>query len=149
MRINKFIRLTLSLWVLFAILPDSLLYGQDKVTWSTLSQITFAIEPDGQWGATYSEAIKQLDGEAVKVTGFMLPISSDIKQEHFILSAVPLEGCNFCAPGEATQFVDVVTPGGKGISYTYDPITITGTLEMLPDAPMGVFLGIKEAKQVD
>lgn len=37
----------------------------------------------------------------------------------------------------------------KGISYTYDPIVITGPLELLPDAPMGVYLGIKEAILVE
>ena len=94
------------------------------------------------------QLIEQLEGKSIKISGFMMPLDSAVEQSHFILSMLPLEGCQFCAPGTQAQFIEVKVSEGEGIRYTYSPIEVSGTLELLPDAPMGLYFLIKDAKEV-
>ena len=77
----------------------------------------------------------------------MMPLENTLEQKHFILSMLPLDGCQFCAPGTQAQFLEVKVKG-DGIRYSYDPIEVAGTFELIPEAPMGLYFLIKDAKEV-
>lgn len=122
-------------------------YAQQELLWDELDNLDYVVN-DGEWLIEFGDFVKGLEGKEVKITGFMMPLESSLEQTHFILSMLPLDGCQFCAPGTQAQFLEVKVKGDKGIRYTYDPIEIAGTFELIPDAPMGVYFLIKDAKEV-
>ena len=147
MKIKHVLLSNLLLAVLFCSLPNQA-FAQKDIDWDTLADLNFVVN-DGVWSVEFGETVKNLEGKSVKIMGFMMPLENSLEQKHFILSMLPLDGCQFCAPGTQAQFLEVkVEDGKKGIKYTYEPIEIAGTFELIPDAPMGVYFLIKEAKEV-
>ena len=129
------------------IMPGAAL-AQQELDWDTLADLDFVVN-DGVWSVEFGKTVQSLEGKSVKILGFMMPLEGSLEQKHFILSMLPLDGCQFCAPGTQAQFLEVKVEEGKGIRYTYDPIEIAGTFELIPDAPMGVYFLVKEAKLVE
>lgn len=136
----------LLLMVLMVAFPTKT-FAQEELIWDTLADLEFVVN-DGEWSVEFGDNVRQLEGKSVKIIGFMMPLESSLEQKHFILSMLPLDGCQFCAPGTQAEFLEVKVKEGKGIKYTYDPIEVAGTFELIPDAPMGVYFLIKDAKEV-
>ena len=130
---------------LFSFSPKQV-FAQQEVTWDELADLSYVVNDD-VWSIEFGERVKSLEGKSIRIFGFMMPLEGSLKQKHFILSMLPLDGCQFCAPGTETQFIEVKVDG-EGISYTYNAIEIAGTFELIPDAPMGVYFLIKDAKEV-
>ncbi len=121
--------------------------AQQVITWEALADLQI-VENKTSWEMEFGPEVKKLDGKDIQINGFMMPLETTMVQKHFILSMLPLDGCQFCAPGTQSQFIEVKMED-KGIEYTMQPIEVSGTLELLPDAPMGVFFLIKDAKHAD
>ena len=138
----------LMLVTLFLSIPATIASAQEALSWEKLADLDYVESDDGFWEIEFGASVKALAGKSIKMYGFMMPLETSMKQSHFILSMLPLDGCQFCAPGTQAQFVEVKVKG-EGIEYTLEPIEVAGTLELLPDAPMGVYFLINEAKQVD
>ncbi|MFK7844800.1 MAG: DUF3299 domain-containing protein [Rhodothermales bacterium] len=124
-------------------------WAQQELSWNTLEDFDYVEKEDGFWGIEFGEAVRKLAGTSIKIYGFMMPLENSMKQSHFILSMMPLDGCQFCAPGTQAQFIEVKVSEGEGIEYTLEPIDISGTFELLPDAPIGVYFLVKDAELVD
>ena len=122
--------------------------AQEVITWEALADLQI-VENKTSWEMEFGPEVKKLDGKDIQINGFMMPLETTMEQKHFILSMLPLDGCQFCAPGTQSQFIEVKVAGNKGIEYTMQPIEVSGTLELLPEAPMGVYFLIKDAKQAD
>lgn len=146
--VKKFIKY-LVLAVLLACPSTTLVWAQQELSWNTLEDFDYAENQDGSWGIEFGETVRKLAGTSIKIYGFMMPLENTMKQKHFILSMMPLDGCQFCAPGTQAQFIEVKVSEGEGIEYKLEPIDITGTFELLPDAPMGVYFLVKDAELVD
>ena len=146
MKTRYILTVSLLLMVFMVAIPRNT-YAQEELLWDTLDDLDFVVN-EGEWSVEFGETVKQLEGKSVKIIGFMMPLESSLEQNHFILSMLPLDGCQFCAPGTQAQFLEVKVAEGKGIRYTYDPIEVAGTFELIPDAPMGVYFLIKDAKEV-
>lgn len=136
------------LFVFLLLLTPGQAIAQKDITWDELDGLSFEVNEDDEWVAQFGEKITALEGQSVKILGFMMPLEGSLEQKHFILSMLPLDGCQFCAPGTQAEFLEVKVKGDKGIRYTYDPIEIAGTFELIPDAPMGLYFLIKDAKLV-
>jgi len=122
-------------------------FAQEELLWDTLADLSFEVNDEGDWVTEFGETVKGLEGKSVKIIGFMMPLENTLEQKHFILSMLPLDGCQFCAPGTQAQFLEVKVKG-DGIRYSYDPIEVAGTFELIPEAPMGLYFLIKDAKEV-
>ncbi len=140
--------LRLLLLVLVIVFAPSQATAQQVITWTALEDLQI-VENKASWEMEFGPEVKKLAGKNIQINGFMMPLENTMEQKHFILSMVPLEGCQFCAPGTQAQFIEVKVAKGKGIEYTMQPIEVSGTLELLPDGPMGVFYLIKDAQQAD
>ncbi|MEM8488772.1 MAG: DUF3299 domain-containing protein [Bacteroidota bacterium] len=138
----------LVLLALVIMLAPSQAIAQKVISWDELADLKI-VENKATWEMEFGPGVKKLAGKDIQINGFMMPLENTMKQKHFILSMVPLEGCQFCAPGTQSQFIEVKVSKGEGIEYTMQPIEVAGTLELLPDGPMGVFFLIKDARQAD
>ena len=143
---RNLIALVVTLVVLCVVFPVQA-FAQIDLRWDTLADLDF-VETDGEWNISFGEKVEELEGETVKIYGFMMPLDGSLQQKHFILSMLPIEGCQFCAPGTQAQFIEIKT-NEDGIRYTYDSIQLKGTLELIPEAPMGVYFLIKDAELID
>lgn len=133
-------RLFLALLVA-ALLPTAA-FAQDEISWETLAQVKLKKE-DGRFVPEFQEEVSTLSGKTIEIKGFMLPLDQAAKQQHFILSSIPVADCYFCMPGGPESMVEI--KAAKGVEFTYNPITVTGTLEVLKDDPMGMYYRLTDA----
>lgn len=117
--------------------------AQDQVSWDTFARVKL-VKEDARFIPKFEDVVKRLDGQRVKVQGFMLPLDQEPQQAHFILSANPTANCFFCMPGGPESLIEVKS--GSSVAFSYDPITVTGKLELLQDDPMGMYYRIVDAR---
>jgi uncharacterized protein len=116
--------------------------AQSPVSWETLAQVRLVRE-----GATFiprfEAGVQRLSGQRVRVQGFMLPLDQSGAQSHFVLSANPVANCFYCMPGGPESMIEI--RAARALEFSYDPITLVGTLELLRDDPMGMYYRLKDA----
>jgi hypothetical protein len=115
------------------------------ISWKTLSQVKPITKGDVVTPEFQGPVLK-LDKKTVKLQGFMLPLGMGESQDHFILTATP-PTCAFCLPGGPDQVVEVKTT--RPVKFSYDPVALSGKLELLKDDPMGLYYRMTAAQAVD
>ncbi|HSA81228.1 MAG TPA: DUF3299 domain-containing protein [Geminicoccaceae bacterium] len=120
------------------------------VSWDTLGELDVRTEVLGPLRAVfhtdYSAAIKALDGEDVKLMGFLFPLEGKLEHERFLLTAWP-PSCPFCLPAGPTQMVEVFC--AEPITFTDGAILVGGRFELLHDDPSGLHYRLHEAILVE
>jgi len=124
-----------------AILPER----AGVVSWKTLAQVQ-PVKQGGKMTAEFSKDILALDRKDVKVQGFMIPLDMGEKQKRFLISAVPPH-CGFCLPAGPDSLVEVVAK--TSVTYTFEPIVVSGKFAVVKDDPSGVLYRMTDAGQVD
>ncbi len=117
--------------------------AQTDVAWETLAQVKL-VRADARFVPEFEQQVRSLAGQSVTVEGFMLPLEQAAEQAHFILSAFPVANCFYCMPGGPEAMIEVRL--GGPIAFSYDPLTVSGTLELLEDDPMGMYYRLVDAK---
>ena len=84
----------------------------------------------------YSDEITKLDNMSVTITGFMFPLEASDKLNNFLIGPFPLD-CPFHYHIGPAKVIEVRSK--KAISFSYDPITITGILKLDYNIETGVF----------
>ncbi len=117
--------------------------AQTDVAWETLAQVKL-VRTDARFVPEFEQKVRSLDGKRIQVEGFMLPLEQATEQAHFILSAFPVANCFYCMPGGPEAMIEVRL--GGPIAFSYDPLVVSGTLELLEDDPMGMYYRLVDAK---
>jgi hypothetical protein len=112
------------------------------VSWNTLAQVKSRTEgkkvvPD------FAPAVRQLHQKDVKLQGFMLPIVTGERHDHFLLTMRPPH-CPFCLSLGPEYIVEVRAKAP--IRHTYDPIVVSGQLNVLNDDPFGLYYRLTGAQ---
>lgn len=113
----------------------------DVVSWKMLAQVDLVKQKD-RYVPKFASDVSALDRKQVKLQGFMMPLQVGDKQSHFVLTAMP-QTCSFCMPGGPESMVEVKSKAP--VKYTFDPVVLTGTLQVLKDDPRGVFYLLSDA----
>ena len=129
--------------VLFLLALAPAATAQTDVAWETLAQVKL-VRADARFVPEFEQQVRSLNGKRVQVEGFMLPLEQAAEQAHFILSAFPVANCFYCMPGGPEAMIEVRLSGP--IAFSYDPLTVSGTLELLDDDPMGMYYRLVDAK---
>ncbi|MEM8557775.1 MAG: DUF3299 domain-containing protein [Bacteroidota bacterium] len=132
----------LSLFVLAFVLVALPAQAQQAINWDTLAQVELTRQ-DGRFIPDFAPEVDQLDGQRVAIQGFIFPIQQTLEQSHFVLIAFPLADCFYCLPGASESMIEV--KASQPVEFTYDPVTITGTLEVLESDPMGMYYRLTDA----
>lgn len=91
----------------------------------------------------FSAELKKLDGQEIIIQGYMFPLGQDEKQSEFLLGPFPVS-CPFHYHVTANMIIEVHAQ--KPIPFSYDPVNIKGTLELVPhDDEFNVFYRLKNA----
>ena len=79
----------------------------------------------------FSAELKALDNTEVKVYGFVLPLSTSLKQKHFLISPLPSH-CPFCVNQGPDSIIEVIAK--NPVEYSpWEPIVISGKMELVND----------------
>jgi uncharacterized protein len=120
------------------------------VGWDTLGNLdvtTEVIAPlQARFHTDYSEEIEALDGQEVKLMGFIYPLEGGVEHERFLLTAWP-PSCPFCLPAGPSQMVEVLCE--EPVEFTEGAILMTGRFEVLEDDPSGMYYRMHEAREVE
>lgn len=112
------------------------------VSWNLLSQVKSRTEGK-RVVPEFAPAVRKLHQTDVKLQGFMLPIVTGERHEHFLLTMRPPH-CPFCLSLGPEYIVEVraKTP----VKHTYDPLVLSGQLNVLTDDPFGLYYRLTGAQ---
>ena len=95
--------------------------------------------------AHFPAGLLKLDGQRIRLAGFMLPLESSTNQKHFLLTANP-PACFFHPPGGPTSVAEVFS--AVGIEASYDALVIEGRLKLIKSSDSGLIFRLDEARLV-
>ncbi len=115
------------------------------VSWNTLAKVKSRTEgkkvvPD------FGPEVRKLDQQDVKLQGYMLPIVTGERHDHFLLTMRPPH-CPFCLSLGPEYIVEV--RARAPIRHTYDPLVLAGKLNVLSDDPFGLYYRLTGAQVTD
>jgi len=120
------------------------------LTWDALANLDVRVETPAPlqtlFFVEFPEKIRELDGETVRLKGFMYPLEAGEAHAWFLLSALP-PACPFCLPGTSRTLVDV--HGEAPIRYTLDPVVLEGKFALLSEDDSGLYYRLMDAVQVE
>ncbi|MBE7218567.1 MAG: DUF3299 domain-containing protein [Caulobacteraceae bacterium] len=111
--------------------------------WAVLRR-TRVIEDDrhGLFSAAFPPEVQALQGRTVALSGFMLPLDTQARAQHFLLSRyTPV--CFFCPPGAPNEVVEVTTHAG--VPLTDRMLTVSGRLRLTRASDKGLFFRLDDA----
>ena len=91
----------------------------------------------------FTDKIKQLANKQILVQGYMFPLDQNEKQKTFLLIPFPVH-CPYYPHASSNLIIEV--HADDPIVYSYDPVNITGMLELVPkDDLYNIFFRLKNA----
>ena len=112
------------------------------VSWKVLGQVKTA-QVGQRFLPEFAAEIRKLDQQVVKLQGYMMPIVTGEKHDHFLLTMRPAD-CPFCLSVGPEYIVEVKAK--SSIKHTYEPVVIAGRLNVLRDDPYGLYYRLTEAQ---
>ena len=107
------------------------------IAWQLLRQVKLVeVKKNGKTTLhpEFSAPVRALDRKQVKVYGFVLPLSTSLKQKHFLISPLPTH-CPFCVSQGPDSMIEVVAK--VPVEYSnWDPIIVAGRLELVNDSSL-------------
>jgi len=95
----------------------------------------------------FPEDLKKLDGQQITLKGFMFPLQQTDEQTEFLFGPFPLS-CPFHYHVGPSLVIEAHAT--NPISFDFDPITVSGTLELVPrDDEFNTFYRLKNVKQIN
>ena len=93
----------------------------------------------------FPEGITARAGQTVKLSGFMMPLESELKQHRFLLTSNP-PSCFFHLPGGPAGAVEVFAE--EGVEMSWDPVVLEGRFEPQQTSAVGVVYRLHDARLV-
>lgn len=95
----------------------------------------------------FPKDLKNLHGSSIVMEGYMFPLEDSDKQHIFLFGPFPIS-CPYHYHVGPALVIEV--HAAKPIAFTYDPIHLTGTLELIDrDDENNLFYRLKNAKTAD
>ena len=96
----------------------------------------------------FSEEVKALDKTKIRIRGYMFPLDSVEEQSQFLFGPFPLN-CPFQYHVTPNLVVEAHTAPDFPITFSYDPMTIEGDLELVPeDKDYSTFYRLKNVRLI-
>ena len=109
--------------------------------WETLADVEAAADGPGV-AVSWGPGVLALDGETVKMVGFLLPLGGARQ-----LLAKNSPNCPFCLPTGPEGYVELICD--EPIDYTMDAVVVAGRFEVLRGAGSGYYYRMTDVEQLD
>lgn len=121
--------------ILLVIYGDS--KAQSKDTWLTLGMVTFETSYDPEYmletkKPKISSLVEKLDGKDIEVEGYIIPLTGQVTQSHFMLSKFPQSTCFFCGKAGPETAMQVFMKESKKVKISERKVKVKGTLIINP-----------------
>lgn len=115
----------------------------DGPMWRVLRQTRITIDEQSQlFQAAHSQAVRDMAGRRITLQGYMLPLESDLRTRHFLISPyTPV--CFFHPPAEPNEVIEVTL--SRPIPAGYHRLEVTGVLTLADNGEKGLFFQINDA----
>lgn len=145
-----YLRSTLGLIIMSVILSTSSIYAQTKDMWMTLGMVTFktTYNPDLLMETKIpkvSSAVEKLDGKEIEVEGYIIPLTGQVSQSHFMLSKFPQSTCFFCGKAGPETAMQVFMRDNKKVKITERKVKVKGTLYVNPQDASSLLYTLENA----
>lgn len=130
---------------------SSLIYAQSgKDLWNTLSRVTFTSVFDPNLLMEISKiklspAVEELNNTTIEIEGFMIPLTGQTMQSHFMLSKYPQSTCFFCGKAGPETAMQVFMDGGKKVRISERKVKVQGTLLVNPTDANSLLYSLEKA----
>lgn len=114
------------------------------VSWNTLAKVK-QIKSKDQILPEFDQQIMALNGQVVRLQGFMMPLEPGSRQSHFLIS-LNSQSCAYCMPAGPDGVVEVKSKAP--IKYTFEPILLSGRMNILKNDPTGLYYRLTAAEPV-
>ncbi len=130
-------RSILGLIVLTFALSVGNVHAQSKDIWMTLGMVTFTTtyNPDLLMETKVpklSTAVEKIDGREIEIEGYIIPLTGQVTQSHFMLSKFPQSTCFFCGKAGPETAMQVFMRDNKKVKITERKVKVKGTLYINP-----------------
>ncbi len=121
--------------------------GIDWKLFSETKEVSYSITRNNDlWEGVkpkFSDELKKLDGQKIKMSGYMFPLDQTEKQKNFLLGPFPLT-CPYHSHSPINLTIEAYAK--NSIQFSYDAITVEGILELVPqDFEYNTFYRLKDA----
>lgn len=112
--------------------------------WTKLLKCPVDYDKDrGTYSIRLTPEVKALDGKAISVRGFVLPMDGSDHTRHFLISRnTPV--CLYCPPGQPNEVIEVEVK--RAIPWTNKIVAVSGTLHLIDDEEKALFFKIEKAE---
>ena len=79
-----------------------------------------------------SAVVDKLDGKEIEVEGYIIPLTGQVTQSHFMLSKFPQSTCFFCGKAGPETAMQVFMKDNKKVKISERKVRVKGTLLINP-----------------
>ncbi len=127
--------------------PPDTLYPLPEIdgalSWDVLAGVDVAADGAGV-AVSYDEGVLALDGETIKMVGFLMPLGGDGRRQ---LLSRNSPNCPFCLPTGPEGFVELLCD--YPIDYAMEAVVVAGRFEVIRDARQGYYYRMTDVEQLD
>ncbi|MFT6865262.1 MAG: hypothetical protein ACJA08_000079 [Cyclobacteriaceae bacterium] len=117
--------------------------------WKTLEGLEYEKSKD-EYGEIYipkfSDAIREIEGKEIELSGYIIPFEGMFKPDHIIISALPIASCFFCGGAGPESVAEVYLD--ESVKYTAKKIKVRGTLTLNDNNVDELMYILKEGKLI-
>jgi hypothetical protein len=122
-------------FIITVIVTDAM--TQSKDIWFTLGMVTFETSYDPEYmletkKPRISAVVDKLDGKEIEVEGYIIPLTGQVTQSHFMLSKFPQSTCFFCGKAGPETAMQVFMKDNKKVKISERKVRVKGTLLINP-----------------
>lgn len=126
-------------------------FGQSKDVWITLGMVTFksTYNPEFMMETKVpkiSSSIERLDGTIIEVEGYMIPLTGQVTQSHFMLSKFPQSTCFFCGKAGPETAMQVFMQNNQKVRISERKVRVRGTLLVNPKDASSLLYTLENAE---
>lgn len=140
----------ISLVTFFTLLYFATGKSQSGDMWTTLGMVTFESIYDPEFmieikKPKISSTVEKLDGKQIEVEGYIIPLSGQITQSHFMLSKFPQSTCFFCGKAGPETAMQVFMKDNKKVKISERKVRIKGNLLINPKDASSLLYTLEDA----
>ncbi len=139
---------------LFFVLSCVVFTMQAQDSWHLLAQVEITKSYDPEFGIetmipTISKSTHELNGQTVVLKGFIIPLTGEVEQSHFMFSKFPQNMCFFCGKAGPESAIQVFMKGGKKLPFTSEKIILQGRLIIQNDTSSGLLYTMEDGEIIN
>ncbi len=118
--------------------------------WATLGLVRFETIYDPEFmievkKPRISQVVEKMDGTEIEVEGYIIPLTGQVTQSHFMLSKFPQSTCFFCGKAGPETAMQVFMKDNKKVKISERKVKVKGKLIVNPKDASSLLYTLEDA----